>query len=258
MALDRRPPQIAPYQPRLDWQMWFASMSTPDEYPWTLHLVWKLLHNDPGALSLFGGNPFPEKPPRYIRAVLYRYEFAPPGKSRGQLVEARGIGPLAAAVVRRRPAPARFFETGRLELKRKNQRMVEKKADARENRVVKSRMAWLWFAGGLLAFLSGCASTPPLTAAEKNYPVDTIDARGLFEENCIVCHGRNGKAHTFHGWLVGARNLTNAKWQAETTGAQIVNAIRTGPSVMPAFGKKLSATEIDALALYVRTFKRAY
>jgi len=79
VALDKRPPQIAPYQPRLDWQMWFASMSTPDQYPWTHHLIWKMLHNDPGALSLFGGNPFPQKPPRYIRAVLYRYAFAPPG-----------------------------------------------------------------------------------------------------------------------------------------------------------------------------------
>ena len=79
VALNRMPPQIAPYQPRLDWQMWFAAMSTPDQYPWTLHLVWKLLHNDAGALSLFGGNPFPREPPHYIRAVLYRYEFAPPG-----------------------------------------------------------------------------------------------------------------------------------------------------------------------------------
>jgi len=83
VALNRRPPQIAPYQPRLDWQMWFAAMSTPDQYPWTLHLVWKLLHNDPGALSLFAGNPFPGKPPRYIRAVLYRYEFARPGNPEG-------------------------------------------------------------------------------------------------------------------------------------------------------------------------------
>jgi hypothetical protein len=79
VAPDRRPRQIAPYQPRLDWQMWFAAMSSPGQYPWTLHLIWKLLHNDRGALSLFGGNPFPEKPPRYIRAVLYRYEFARPG-----------------------------------------------------------------------------------------------------------------------------------------------------------------------------------
>jgi hypothetical protein len=79
VELNRMPRQIAPYQPRLDWQMWFASMGTVNEYPWTLHLVWKLLHNDPGALSLFGGNPFPQRPPRYIRAVLYRYAFVRPG-----------------------------------------------------------------------------------------------------------------------------------------------------------------------------------
>lgn len=78
VELSRRPRQIAPYQPRLDWQMWFASMYTVNQYPWTLHLVWKLLHNDPGALSLLGPNPFAQKPPRYIRAVLYRYEFVPP------------------------------------------------------------------------------------------------------------------------------------------------------------------------------------
>ena len=83
VALDHRPVQIAPYQPRLDWQMWFAAMSTPEEYPWTLNLVWKLLHNDPGALSLLGGNPFPSHPPRYIRAMLYRYEFTPPGRPPG-------------------------------------------------------------------------------------------------------------------------------------------------------------------------------
>ncbi len=83
VSLDKRPPQIAPYQLHLDWQMWFASMSSPDEYPWTLHLVWKLLHNDPGAVSLFAGNPFPGKPPRYIRAVLYRYSFAKPGNPAG-------------------------------------------------------------------------------------------------------------------------------------------------------------------------------
>jgi hypothetical protein len=79
VRLDKRPPQIAPYQLHLDWQMWFASMATPDEYPWTLNLVWKLLHNDPNATQLFAGNPFPGKPPRYIRAVLYHYSFAKPG-----------------------------------------------------------------------------------------------------------------------------------------------------------------------------------
>jgi hypothetical protein len=79
----RRPCLVAPYQPRLDWQIWFAAMSTPERYPWTLHLVWKLLHGDPGALSLFAGDPFPKRPPRTVRAELYRYRFARPGSPGG-------------------------------------------------------------------------------------------------------------------------------------------------------------------------------
>ncbi|MDB5153762.1 MAG: lipase maturation factor family protein [Mucilaginibacter sp.] len=83
VSLDKRPPQVAPYQLRLDWQMWFASMSSADQYPWTYNLVWKLLHNDPGAVSLFAGNPFQGNPPRFIRAVIYRYQFAKPGNPQG-------------------------------------------------------------------------------------------------------------------------------------------------------------------------------
>ena len=80
VALNERPPQIAPYQLRLDWQMWFAAMATPAEYPWTLNLCWKLLHNDPSTLSLFRSNPFRGTPPRYVRAVLYRYRFVRPNE----------------------------------------------------------------------------------------------------------------------------------------------------------------------------------
>ena len=80
---ERRPCIIAPYQYRIDWQIWFAAMSTADRYPWTLHLLWKLLHNDPGALGLLATNPFPDAPPRWVRARLFRYEFAPPGDPSG-------------------------------------------------------------------------------------------------------------------------------------------------------------------------------
>ncbi|HVE82789.1 MAG TPA: lipase maturation factor family protein [Myxococcales bacterium] len=78
---DRRPCVVSPYHLRLDWQIWFAAMSEVDEEPWAIHLVWKLLHGDPLALGLLarGGNPFPDAPPRFIRARLYRYDFAPPG-----------------------------------------------------------------------------------------------------------------------------------------------------------------------------------
>jgi hypothetical protein len=75
-----RPPFVAPYQPRIDWQIWFAAMASPAGYPWTLHFVWKLLHNDRGTLSLLANNPFPDAPPHYIRARLYRYRFAPIGE----------------------------------------------------------------------------------------------------------------------------------------------------------------------------------
>jgi len=77
---NRRPPFIAPYQPRIDWQIWFAAMGTPADEPWTLHFVWKLLHNDRGTLSLLANDPFPDKPPHFIRAQLYRYKFAPLGE----------------------------------------------------------------------------------------------------------------------------------------------------------------------------------
>ena len=75
----RRPCLMSPYHYRLDWLMWFAAMGTPDEYPWTLHLVGKLLRGDRDTLSLIAENPFPDAPPRWVRASLYRYRFAPSG-----------------------------------------------------------------------------------------------------------------------------------------------------------------------------------
>ena len=92
VLLNQSPPQIAPYQLRLDWQMWFAAMSSPNEYPWTLNLMWKLLHNDPGAVSLFASSPFSKQPPRYIRAVLYQYKFAKPGNPQGFWWNRKQIG----------------------------------------------------------------------------------------------------------------------------------------------------------------------
>ena len=75
-------PVIAPYQPRIDWQIWFAAMQRPEHNPWLIHMIWKLLHNDDGSLSLLAGNPFPDKPPSEIRIDFYRYAFAPlPGEA---------------------------------------------------------------------------------------------------------------------------------------------------------------------------------
>lgn len=109
---------------------------------------------------------------------------------------------------------------------------------------------------GVGAFLiSGCASTKPVTAAQKSLPVDKVDARGIFLENCATCHGKDGRATTFHGRMVWAQNLTDAKFQSATSNEEIRNAIMTGPRAMPSFEKKLSSSEIEALVIYVRSLK---
>jgi hypothetical protein len=70
-----RPKFIAPYQPRLDWQMWFAALGNYRQNPWFINFCVQLLENSPGALRLIRENPFPAAPPRYVRAVVYQYRF---------------------------------------------------------------------------------------------------------------------------------------------------------------------------------------
>jgi len=74
----RPPPQIAPYHLRLDWLMWFAAMDDYSRHPWFVHFMGKLLEADPSTLSLLRSNPFPDHPPRFVRAKLYLYEFTSP------------------------------------------------------------------------------------------------------------------------------------------------------------------------------------
>src|SRR5436305_1328261 len=81
-ATGRMPPQIAPYHLRLDWLMWFAAMSDASDEPWFIRFLGKLLQGDAGTLSLLRSNPFPNAPPRYIRAQLYLYRFTTPEERR--------------------------------------------------------------------------------------------------------------------------------------------------------------------------------
>jgi Lipase maturation factor len=76
---ERALPIVSPLQLRLDWQIWFAAMSSAEEEPWLLHVVWKLLHADRGLRSLLARDPFGDKPPTYVRIMRYRYHFAQPG-----------------------------------------------------------------------------------------------------------------------------------------------------------------------------------
>jgi len=71
----RMPPQLAPYHLRLDWLMWFLPLSSRYGERWFVPFLIRLLEGDRPTLGLLRGNPFPDQPPRYVRARLYRYRF---------------------------------------------------------------------------------------------------------------------------------------------------------------------------------------
>jgi hypothetical protein len=73
--LNQRPGIYAPYQPRFDWNLWFASLGSWRDYPIVPNTEVRLLSNDKDVLALFAGNPFAREPPRRIRAVLWQYWF---------------------------------------------------------------------------------------------------------------------------------------------------------------------------------------
>jgi hypothetical protein len=73
--LKRRPRFVAPHQPRLDWQMWFAALGHYRANPWFIEFCLRLLRGSPQVIALLEHNPFPEAPPTYIRATLYEYHF---------------------------------------------------------------------------------------------------------------------------------------------------------------------------------------
>jgi hypothetical protein len=71
----RAPPWVAPHQPRLDWQMWFAALGSYNSNRWFVNFMIRLLEGSPSVTGLLEHDPFPDEPPRYIRALLYEYHF---------------------------------------------------------------------------------------------------------------------------------------------------------------------------------------
>jgi hypothetical protein len=80
-----KPPGIyAPYQPRFDWNLWFASLSSWRQEPIIVRTEQSLLRGDVDVLLLFSGNPFPHAPPRQVRAVMWQYWFTTSAEKRSQ------------------------------------------------------------------------------------------------------------------------------------------------------------------------------
>jgi predicted DCC family thiol-disulfide oxidoreductase YuxK len=73
----RAPRWSLPYQPRLDWQLWFAAYGGAAQNRWIERLLLRVLEDSPAVMPLFAADPFAPRPPRYVRALLYDYRFAP-------------------------------------------------------------------------------------------------------------------------------------------------------------------------------------
>jgi Lipase maturation factor len=99
------PPGIyAPYQPRFEWNLWFASLSNWQSNMWVVRAEESLLGNDTSVLKLFRSNPFPQKPPLEVRALIWQYWFTDPAiKRRTGLWWRRKLIGLYAPVLERQP-----------------------------------------------------------------------------------------------------------------------------------------------------------
>jgi Lipase maturation factor len=89
----RRPRWSIAHQPRLDWQMWFAALDDPRRLPWFFHFLQRLLENEPAVTALLEENPFPDKPPVYVRAQFYDYTYVgSEEKAKGLWWDRRSLG----------------------------------------------------------------------------------------------------------------------------------------------------------------------
>ncbi len=100
----------APYQPRFDWNLWFASLGPWSDNQWVATTQVQLLNNDPSVLSLFAGNPFASAPPDAVRTVLWRYWFTDFDTRRrtGRWWNRELLGPYAGVVERSPDGSLRF------------------------------------------------------------------------------------------------------------------------------------------------------
>jgi lipase maturation factor 1 len=115
-----QPPGIyAPYQPRFDWNLWFASLGSWREYSIVPRTEICLLSNDHDVLGLFAGNPFPQQPPRQVRAVIWQYWFTTMGDKRaeGHWWRRQFVG-LYAPTLERNPDGIHAIEWPTLEIER--------------------------------------------------------------------------------------------------------------------------------------------
>ena len=109
----------------------------------------------------------------------------------------------------------------------------------------------------LAMFATAYATLPATRYLSPNAGIfPAVNAAELYAKQCASCHGNDGRAKTIKGKLKHARNLTDAEWQERVSDERIFNSITNGKDKMPAYAKKLSQEQIEALVTYVRAFKK--
>ena len=92
--------------------------------------------------------------------------------------------------------------------------------------------------------------------AAKTNEAAAADARTIYNRQCVSCHGRDGRGRTRKGRQTRARDMTEASWQDDVSDERLFNSISNGRNKMPAFRKKISENDIDALVAHVRRMRR--
>jgi hypothetical protein len=112
--LAKAPGIYAPYQPRFEWNLWFASLGSWRRNMWVVNAEARLLENEPNVLALFASNPFAKAPPRQVRAVIWQYWFTDRAAKRreGNWWRRQLIGLYAPALERRPDGRIGVAESG--------------------------------------------------------------------------------------------------------------------------------------------------
>ncbi|XP_071830736.1 lipase maturation factor 2-like isoform X2 [Apostichopus japonicus] len=113
------PAVVAPHQPRLDWQMWFAALGSARQNPWFISLIYRLLTNQEEVLDLIDHNPFPKSPPKFIRAKLYHYHFTSWSKNSKNWWRRKEVETYLSPVTKESQAITSFVQSSGLKYKSK-------------------------------------------------------------------------------------------------------------------------------------------
>lgn len=126
------------------------------------------------------------------------------------------------------------------------------------NRAMKqqwNRMVLAFVVSGIM-FTFGVVSHASWQNSNSSATSNSASAAAIYAKRCASCHGKDGRAKTFKAKFNDARDLTNWQWQEAVSDERIYNAIVNGRGKMPAFGKKLSDSQVDSLVSYVRSLKK--